>query len=271
MKVLFHSLLDKNMDLGLRDKLAVVTGGSRGIGKACARSLLSEGARVLIASRNEENLKEAAEELSTLGEVHWERADVTRAEDIENLLARAKELGGPDILVVSYGGPRIARFFELSDEDWLNAFNLLIMSAMRLSKLFGLEMKERGWGRITFVTSVAIKEVNVNIPLSTSVRMGLAGLVKVLSRELAPEVNVNAVMPGSIKTERQMELLVTRAKERGISVEEMEKIAVKEIPLRRMGRPEEIGDVVAFLSSERASYVSGAIIPVDGGKLVSTL
>ncbi len=259
------------MELGLTGKLAVVTGGSSGLGKAAASSLLREGARVLIASRNEDRLRKAVSELSALGEVEALRADLTRLEDIESLFRRSEEMGGADVLVVSYGGPRIARFGDLSDDDWYHAYELLVMSVVRLARLFGFRMKERGWGRIVLVTSVAIKEVNMNIPLSTSVRLSLAGLVKVLSRELAPEVNVNAVMPGHFMTERQRDLLKSRAAERGLSIEEMEVEAAREIPLARFGRPEELGDVIAFLASERASYVTGSLIPVDGGLLSCTL
>lgn len=255
------------MELGLAGKLAVVTGGSSGLGKAAASSLLREGARVLIASRNEEILRKTFKELSSLGEVHYHRTDLTKAEDISSLFERSKELGGADVLVVSYGGPRIARFFELSDEDWYHAFDLLVMSVVRLARLFGNLMKKRGWGRIVITTSVAIKQVNMNIPLSSSVRLSLAGMIKVLARELAPEVNVNAVMPGHFMTERQIDLLRSRAAERGLKLEEMEEEASKEIPLGRFGRPEELGDVIAFLASERASYITGSLIAVDGGLL----
>ncbi len=259
------------MELGLAGKLAVVTGGSSGLGKAAAASLLREGARVLIASRTEEKLQRAVSDLSHLGEVEALRADLTEARDVEILFGRSEEMGGADILVISYGGPRIARFPDLDDDDWYQAYELLVMSVVRLARLFGYRMKERGWGRIVLVTSVAIKEVNMNIPLSTSVRLSLAGLVKVLSRELAPEVNVNAVMPGHFMTERQRDLLKSRAAERGISLEEMEHEAAREIPLTRFGRPEELGDVIAFLASDRASYMTGSLIPVDGGLLSCTL
>ncbi len=259
------------MELGLAGKLAVVTGGSSGLGKAAAASLLKEGAKVLIASRTEEKLRSAVSDLSSLGEVEALRTDLTKLEDIESLFRRSEEMGGADILVISYGGPRIARFPELNDGDWYHAYELLVMSVVRLARLFGFRMKERGWGRIVLVTSVAIKEVNMNIPLSTSVRLSLAGLVKVLSRELAPEVNVNAVMPGHFMTERQRDLLRSRAAERGLSLEEMEIEAAREIPLARFGRPEELGDVIAFLASERASYITGSLIPVDGGLLSCTL
>lgn len=255
------------MDLGIRGKLAVVTGASSGIGKAAALSLLREGARVLIASRNEEKLRKAAEELSKEGDVHFQVADVTKAEDIRRLYLRAEELGGADVLVVSYGGPRIARFSELEDGDWYDSFDLLVMSSVRLSKPFGYRMKGKGWGRIVFVTSTAIREVNMDIPLSSVVRVSLVGLIKVLSRELAPEVTVNGVMPGRIMTERQRELLMVKARERGVSLEQMESEASEEIPARRFGRPEEVGDLIAFLCSERASYVSGALVPIDGGYL----
>ena len=134
------------MDLGIRGKLAVVTGASSGMGKASAISLLKEGSRVLISSRSEEKLKRAAEELSRYGEVHFQVSDLKRAEEISKLYERAEELGGADILVISYGGPRIARFRDLDDRDWYEAFDLLVMSSVRLSKLFGYRMKERGGG-----------------------------------------------------------------------------------------------------------------------------
>lgn len=255
------------MDLGIRDRLAVVTGASSGMGKAAASSLLREGARVIIASRNEDNLRRTAEELSRYGEVHFQVADVRNADDVRRLFEKAEELGGAEILVVSYGGPRIAKFNELNDADWYDAFELLLMSSIRLSKIFGFRMKERGWGRIVFITSTAIKEVNLNIPLSSVVRTSLSGLIKVLARELAPEVTVNGIMPGRIMTERQRELLSVRASEKGVALEQMEKEASLEIPMRRFGRPEEVGDLIAFLSSERASYISGALIPIDGGYL----
>ncbi len=253
------------MDLGLRGKFAVVTGGSSGLGKASAASLLREGAKVLISSRNEDKLRKAANELSNLGDISWWKVDLTKMDDIDDLFKRAREIGEPSILVVSYGGPRIARFFELSDEDWYYAYDLLVMSVVRLARLFGRYMKMKGWGRIVLITSTAIKEVNMNIPLSTTVRLSLAGLVKVLSRELAPEVTVNAVMPGHMMTERQIDLLKAKASEKGLSIEEMEELASKEVPLGRFGRPEELGDLVAFLSSEKASYITGSIVPVDGG------
>ncbi len=255
------------MDLGIRGRLAVITGASSGMGKAAALSLLREGARVLIASRDEGRVMKAAEELSMEGEVWFQVADVTKAEDLERLYRRAEELGGADILVVSYGGPRIAGFSELKDEDWYQSFDLLVMSAIRLSRLFGYRMKERGWGRISIITSTAIREVNMSIPLSSVIRTSLIGLIKVLSRELAPEVTVNGVMPGRIMTERQKELLRANASARGISLEQMEAEASAEIPARRFGRPEEVASLIAFLCSERASYISGAIVPVDGGYL----
>lgn len=259
------------MELGLSGRLAVVTGGSSGLGRAAATSLLREGARVLIASRDEEKLRKAAEELSTLGEVHYHRTDLNKADDIASLFDRSEELGGADILVVSYGGPRIARFPELVDEDWYDAFNLLVMSVVRMARLFGYSMKDRGWGRIVLITSVALKQVNMNIPLSSSVRLSLAGLVKVLARELAPEVNVNAVMPGHFMTERQLHLLRFKATERGLRLEEVEEEAAREIPLGRFGRPNELGDVIAFLASEKASYITGSLIAVDGGLTLCTL
>ncbi len=237
------------------------------MGKAAAASLLREGAEVLIASRNEDRLRRAAEELSIHGTVHYHRTNLTDPRDVESLFRRSEEMGGADILVISYGGPRIAKLPELRDEDWYDAFDLLVMSVVRMARLFGPSMKGRGWGGVVLITSVAIREVNMNIPLSSSVRLSLAGLVKVLSRELAPEVNVNAVLPGHFMTERQLELLRSRARERGLTLQEMEEEAAREVPLGRFGRPEELGDLVAFLASERASYMTGSLIPVDGGLL----
>ncbi len=257
------------MDLGLKGKVALVTAASKGIGRAIALGLAREGATVVISSRSVENLRKAASliEGETGAGVYWCAADLTRKEDLEGLAEYIKaRLGGVDILVFNTGGPRIARFMETTEEDWENAVNLLLMSAVRLVKLLTPHMMEKRWGRIVFVTSYAVKQPVVNIALSNVVRISLIGLTKTLSIELAPyNILVNAIMPGLTLTERMKSLVRKVAESRGISYEEALKERVKDIPLGRAAEPEEIANLAVFLASEKASYITGAIIPVDGG------
>ncbi len=258
------------MDLGLRGKSALVTASSKGIGLAIAAELAREGAEVMISSRREENLREAAAEIEreTGFRPQWKRADLTVREDVEALAKWALDQNGVDILVFNTGGPRPGGFFTLSEGDWLHAFELLLMSAVRLCRMLAPRMAERRWGRIVFVTSVAIKQPEPQIALSNIVRLSLAGLVKQLSIELARHnVLVNAVMPGLTLTQRLREYAEHLASQSGRQLPEVLEEMAEASDIKRIAKPEEIAWAVTFLASEKASFITGAVIPVDGGRI----
>ncbi len=260
------------MNLGLRGKRALVTASSRGIGFAIARRLGLEGARVYICSRSPERVEKAVERLRELGvEAYGSPADITRREDVERLVRDAVErLGGLDILVYNTGGPRPGGFMSVSLEDWEYATRLLLLSAVWVTH-YALPYLEKGRDpAIVYVASVAIREPIPDLILSNVVRISLAGLVRSLARELAPRgIRVNGILPGLTRTERVVEIAERRAREEGRSVEEVIGEMVRDVPLGRMAEPDEIARVVAFLASPAASYVNGAMVPVDGGLLRS--
>jgi 3-oxoacyl-[acyl-carrier protein] reductase len=257
------------MDLGLKDKVALVTAASKGLGKAVAMGLAREGARVAICARGEEALNATAQEIEAASgsEVLAVRADLTKAADIEQLVeTTAQHFGRLDVLFTNAGGPPPARFTELTPEQWQEAVDLTLMSAVRLCYKVVPYMRRQGGGRIITSTSVSVKQPLDNLILSNSIRLAVIGLTKSLSNELAEDnILVNSVCPGWTRTERVEELLQARAAREGITVEEAFAGIEKDIPLGRMARPEEFANLVVFLASERASYITGAAIHVDGG------
>jgi len=257
------------MDLGLKDKVALVTGASKGLGKAVAMGLAREGAQVAICARGEETLQATAREIeaATGSEVLAVRADVTRPADIKRLVeTTAEHFGRIDILVTNAGGPPSARFMDLSHKAWQQAVDLTLMSAVHLCYKVVPYMRKQGGGRIITMTSVSVKQPLDGLVLSNSLRAGVIGLTKTLSNELAKDnILVNSVCPGWTRTERVVELLEAAAQRKGTTPQDEEAAVVSQIPLGRMGRPEEIANLVVFLASERASFITGVAIHVDGG------
>ncbi|PSQ50947.1 oxidoreductase [Halobacteriales archaeon SW_12_67_38] len=256
------------MSLDVADDVALVTASSSGLGRASAAVLAEENANVVLNGRDEDRLDEAVAELDALGDgsVVGVAGDLTQREDIEALVtATVEEFGGLDHLVTSAGGPPSGPFMGTDDEDWYHAFDLLVMSVVRLVREAAPHLQDGG-GTIVNITSRSVKEAIDSLVLSNAVRMSVVGLEKTLSQELAPEVRANAVLPGPHETSR-IEELVEQSVERGeyYSYEEGLAARAEGIPLERIGDPQELGEVVAFLCSPRSSYLNGVAIPVDGG------
>jgi 3-oxoacyl-[acyl-carrier protein] reductase len=253
------------MDLGLRGKTAVVTAASKGMGRACAMALAAEGARVAICARNEADITRVGEEIraKTGAEVMAERADVTSAADVKAFVGRViQALGGVDILVANAGGPPRGGLGEMSDAQWHAAFDVTIVSVVRLIREVLPSMQARGWGRVLTIQSTSVKQPVEGLLLSNATRPAIAGLMKTLVPELgAHNITFNVVCPGAIMTDR----FLGGATQAGEPVEEYVRTRAALVPLRRIGTPEEFASVVTFLASERASYVTGVALQVDGG------
>jgi 3-oxoacyl-[acyl-carrier protein] reductase len=253
------------MDLGLAGRVALVTAASKGMGKASAMGLAAEGARVVMCARTESDLKTAAEEIraKTKAEVLAVPADVTKKDDVTALVDRAvKTFGHVDILVANAGGPPRGFFEDMTDEQWQGAFDVSLLSVVRLVRGVLPSMKARRWGRILTIQSVSVKQPIPELLLSNAVRPGVAGMMKTLAGQLGKDgITVNTVCPGKIMTDR----FLGGQKISGLSREDYLARAVEDVPVRRIGTPEEFANVIVFLASERASYVTGVAVQVDGG------
>ena len=252
------------MDLGLEGCKAFICGASRGLGKACAKALADEGARVFICSRNAEELKRAAVEIGAAG---FFAADVSRPEDVKGVVAQAvTALGGLDCLVTNAGGPPTAPFDKAPDGDWDIAYQLNLMSAVRLIREALPALKASGRGRIVNLTGYGVKEPLSDLVVSDSIRAGVTVMAKTIASDLAPfGITVNNIAPGPITTDRLIEIHTARAKKLNITVDEQLRRFSQTIPVRRMGEPKEIGDLCAYLCSLQAGYLTGQSIVVDGG------
>ncbi|MGQ4870283.1 MAG: SDR family oxidoreductase [Candidatus Thorarchaeota archaeon] len=245
------------MDLQLREKTLLVTAASKGLGLGVARALASEGANVIICSRNEDALKEAVTALGDRGE--YVVADVTRVDDIVRLMEHVRETySALDGMFVNAGGPPPGPFESLSDHDWQAAFELTLMSAVRLTREALPLLKVAESPSILYNTSISVKEPIDNLLLSNAIRPAVVGMMRTLSREIGPMgIRVNAVCPGWVRTDRVKQLLAKSPSREGE--------IVAQIPLGRMGTPDEFGAVCAFLLSPVSSYIHGALLLIDGG------
>jgi len=257
------------MDLQLDGNVALTTASSGGLGLASAESLAREDAHVAVCGRSEGPLEDAREQLESLGdgEVLAMSVDLTDRAEVEAYVETvADEFGGIDHVVMSAGGPPSGAFLDMDDEDWYGAYDTLVMSAVWTTRLAYPYLEESDAGSITAITSRSVREVIDDLVLSNAVRRAVIGMIKTQAREFAPDVRANAVLPGAHETAR-IEELVEQAVERGDydSYEEGIEDWGADIPMGRVGDPQELGDVVAFLASERASYVTGTALAIDGG------
>jgi 3-oxoacyl-[acyl-carrier protein] reductase len=256
------------MDFGLKGKRAIVMAASRGLGYASAMGLAREGCRLIICSRDQARIEAAAAEIrkATGADVQALAADVSSATEARRLVdAAVAAYGGLEIVVHNAGGPPAGETLAMSEEQWQKAFEQNLLSLTRIAGAAVPEMKKAGYGRILTIASSSIKQPIPNLALSNALRAGVWGLAKTLSRELGPHgILVNVIAPGRIDTERIAELDAAMATKTGKTVEDVRKTSVAGIPLGRLGRPEELANLVVFLASEAGSYITGQAITVDG-------
>jgi len=258
------------MDLGLRDKIALVAASSKGLGRACAQALSAEGAKVALCARDEKALRAAADEIArvTANEVLAIPADLTHARDCERAVRETVDFFGTlHVLVTNNGGPPAGYFFDFDDNDWYRAVDLTLMSVVRLIRAAVPPMRQQKWGRIVNITSISVKEPLDNLILSNALRAGVVGLARTLANQLAADgITVNNVAPGYVLTDRVASLSQTQAKAQGKSPDDILAGFAAPVPMGRIGQPEELAAVVAFLASEQAAYVNGTTLLVDGGR-----
>jgi 3-oxoacyl-[acyl-carrier protein] reductase len=263
------------MDLGISDKVAIVAASSRGLGKQAALALASEGAKLALCARTEEPLRETAGEIrKRYGvDVYSMPVDVTVRDDIEGFVeAVIDRFGAVHILVVNAGGPPGGSCQEHEPERWRNAFDLNFMSAVHFCRSVIPVMVKQRWGRLVFMTSIAVKQPIDGLVLSNAVRAGVTGLAKTLANELGPyNVLVNTVCPGYFLTDRVRNLADVLGRKKDITAQQIIDAWAEGNPVRRIGDPQEFGPLVAFLCSERASYITGSTVAIDGGYCGSLL
>jgi len=259
------------MDLGLKGKRALVLSSSRGLGLGVAQSLAAEGAEVMMTARSSERLDSAAQAINAAGpgRAHTFVGDL--AGNLEALHAAAMQaMGGIDILVANTGGPPARTALNVKPEEWLPQFEAMVLPVFKLAGLVLPGMRERGWGRVLTIASSGVVQPIPNLVISNALRSSIVGWSKTLANEVARDgITVNLVLPGRIHTDRVDELDAANAKAQGKGVDDIAAAARASIPAGRYGRVEEFADTVCFLASERASYITGSLIRVDGGAVRS--
>ncbi len=261
------------MNLGLERKVALVLASSKGLGLACAKGLYEEGVNVVICSRSMENLEKAKKEIEQIKSIMKGNkvisvvADLLKEGDIKNLVDKVlEEFGRIDILVHNAGGPPSGPINKITKEEWLNSIDLNLLSFIWITRMILPIMQKQKSGRIIAITSVSVKQPLENLVLSNTTRLGIVGYAKTLANEYAKDnILVNVVCPGPNLTDRMKELINRTIKETGKSEVEVKKSWTSQIPLGRLGKPEEFANLVVFLASEKASYITGTVIQVDGG------
>ncbi|MDA0263647.1 MAG: SDR family oxidoreductase [Chloroflexi bacterium] len=263
------------MDLGLKGRVAIVGGGSKGLGRACADSLAQEGANLVVCSRNARELDQAAGEIraATGVDVLSVAGDLSQLADIQRLVQRTVDhFGRIDVLVNNSGGPPAGRAVDTTEAVWTQSVDMALMFFIRMSREAVPHMKAGGWGRIVNVLASSVFQPIDNLVTSGVTRMGAVAFAKSLSDEVGRDnILVNNVAPGYLLTDRMMHIFETRSADTGANVEDLLHAHSATIPVGRLGRPEELADLVAFLSSEKNSYTTGATILVDGGVVRSVM
>lgn len=256
------------MDLGLRDRVAIVAAGSKGLGRAIALELAAEGARVAICARGSEAIKSTVAEIVAAGGTAMGMvADVAKPADITAMVEAVRASYGPiDVLVTNSGGPRSGTFDVLSTEDWDQATRVLLDSAVHFTRAVLPDMRTRKWGRILHITSIAAKQPVDGLLLSNSLRAAVMAFSRTLANEVATDgITVNTLMPGYTRTDRVVDLAQQMATAAGTTPEAIAGKWEAQIPMHRLGEPREFAALAAFLASDRASYITGQSIAVDGG------
>jgi 3-oxoacyl-[acyl-carrier protein] reductase len=263
------------VETGLAGKVALVAAASKGLGRAVAAALAGEGARLAICAREEATLGRTAAAIAerTGATVHAVAGDLSRTEDIARIATSTLErFGRVDVLVTNAGGPPVGSFESLDWSAWQRAVELTLRSAVEATRAVLPGMRERRWGRVIHVTSLAVKQPIAGLMLSTSIRAAVTGFSRTLANEVAADgITVNTILPGFMNTERVTELNEATAAREGVPVRTVEARVLGQIPMRRVGEPRELGALAAFLASEQAAYITGQSIAVDGGWIQSLL
>jgi 3-oxoacyl-[acyl-carrier protein] reductase len=262
------------LELGLKDKVALVPASSKGIGLGVAKVLAAEGCKVVVSSRNRDSISKAREAIvkeTGNKNVHSIKADLTVKADVDHLVDQATgKFGTIDILAYNTGPPKPGTFADLDDADWEQGVRLLLMSAVWLTKRILPGMVQKKWGRLVYITSSTLRQPVQNIVLSNTVRLSLAGLSKSLALEYGSKgITSNGIMQGHILTDRQRQVAQDLSSRTGKSLEDSMKQMLQDVPAGRYGLSEEVGHLVAFLASEKASYINGTMLAIDGGLIRS--